>query len=84
MIKNVPNSGRVAARTIPMGRQSENPLNLRSRRTHFLEVLTSCRLVRALLFQPSGHGSNPGGLVQSQLLQGGIHLATAYIHNLVL
>ena len=33
-------------------------------------------VVRALVFQPIGPGSNPGGLIQS--------LAVAYIHDLVL
>ena len=35
------------------------------------EELTSCSsVVRALVCQPSGSGSNPDGIVQSQLVQG--------------
>ena len=43
-------------------------------------------VVRVLVCQPSGSGSNPGGIVQSQLLntRGKTHLAAAYIHDLVL
>ena len=37
-------------------------------------------LVAQWLEHKCGTGSNPGGLVQSQLLQGGTHLAAAYIH----
>ena len=48
--------------------------------------LTSCSwVVRALVGQPRGPGSNPGGFVQSQLVQGeNPYLAAAYIHDLVL
>ena len=42
--------------------------------------LTSCSsVVRALVCQPSGPGSNPGGLVQ-----GKTNLTAANIHDLVL
>ena len=37
-----------------------------------------------LVCQPSRPGSNPGGLVQSQLELAETHLAAAYIDNLVL
>ena len=48
-------------------------------------LLPSCTSVdRALVCQPSEPGSNPGSLVQSQLLPGGTYLAAAYIHVIVL